>query len=551
MADLMLLLAASAVFLFYVNRIFPELPLYATDEGAYLIGALYGDSLAARPDLHPSLHPVGNTVYVLLIRLVDLLSLNVLPWLRLIGLAAHLGSLWLLYRALDGRRGDPIFAGLLLALAYPFYRFVVTAMPEGLYVLALALLTALAARLAPRRPLVHAVLAGGLAGVLVLLKPHGVVAIPAMGALLCATVFLRLQSARAAAAQGLVYVAAFLAAGAAIQVAAGAPGPPLTFFLGGAYTAQLAGEPVEPIRTGLTAAVGLTSATLLLASLPLWAIARDLWRRRARKEAPSADALAGLFLAAALLATLTMILVFAVKISAMTGEQNRLWGRYFEFYVPLLWIAAARPLCGLWVETSRGGRWALAAAPVLGGVGLLLTAHWGVTLFPWDSAALTAFFVAHPERWPSPLTWPIWPIALAIMAAAGAALALGARPARTCTAAFVGLGLLSTAYDDAWVGRDVAASRARLEHELHLARALTDGQPGPAVVVAHDTTASHIAFLRYGGQVHVRVRPPGVLPTEALAAFDDLVVIGPERPPAPWQAIFEGDSLTVFRKAAP
>ena len=61
-ADLTLGLAGAAVLLFYVNRIFPELPLYASDEGAYLIRALHGEALAARPELHPTVHPVGNTL---------------------------------------------------------------------------------------------------------------------------------------------------------------------------------------------------------------------------------------------------------------------------------------------------------------------------------------------------------------------------------------------------------------------------------------------------------------------------------------------------------
>lgn len=550
-ADLTLGLAGAAVLLFYVNRIFPELPLYASDEGAYLIRALHGETLAARPELHPTVHPVGNTLYLLVARLVDALTLNVLPWLRLIGLAAYFGGLLLLHRVLGGAWRGAGLGALAVALAYPFYRFVVTAMPEGLYVLGLAALASLTAWLMPRRPWLHALLAGMGAATLVLLKPHGVAVLPAMAGLLVGAVVFRMARPVAALGQGALFAAAFLLTGAAIQTLAGAPGEPFAFFLGGAYADAFGRHPEAPLRTGLATALALGSSALLLTSLPAWAIGRALWRRR-RSGGPAApDELAGLFLLTAFAAALGMILLFAVKVSAIPGEENRLWGRYFEFYAPLLWIAAARPLASLWAAAGRVERIMMALLPLVGALGLLVACRTGLTLFPWDSAALSAFFAPRPERWLLVPPLPLRPLALVVVVAAALALVLRASPWRTWAAAFVAFGLLSTVYDDAWVGRDIAAPRSELEDELHVARALTDAAPGPAAVIAHDNNAGHIAFLRYDGQVHVRVRPPGPLPAEALAGFDDLVVIGPEAPPAPWRATFEGDSLAVFRRGPP
>ena len=549
--DLSLGVAAAAVVLFYVNRVFPELPLYASDEGAYLIRALYGDVLSAHPEAHPTVHPVGNTLYLVVVRLVDALTLNLLPWLRLIGLAAYFGGLLLLHRAVSGAWRGPALGVLAVALAFPFYRFVVTAMPEGLYVLGLAALASLTAWLMPRRSWLYAAIAGLGAAALVLLKPHGVVALPAMAGLLLATVVLRMTRPAAALGQGALFAAVFLSAGATVQDLAGAHGEPFAFFLGGAYADHFGRELEQPVRAGLATAFALASSALLLTTLPVWAIGRALWRRRRAGGPATPDELAGLFLLTTFAATLGMILIFAIKVSAIPGEENRLWGRYIEFYAPLLWIAAARPMAEAWPRSGRRQRIALAILPLVGALGLVVASRWGLTLFPWDSAALSAFFSPRPERWLFEPPVPLRPLAVAALAAAALALSLRGDPRRVWAAVFVALGLLSTLYDDAWVGRDIAAPRVELEDELHVARALTDAASGPAVVIAHDNNAGHIAFLRYGGQIHVRVRPPGPLPPQALAGFDDLVVIGPEAPPPPWRASFKGETLTVFRRGAP
>jgi hypothetical protein len=549
--EALLLAGAAFVGLFYLNRVFTPWPLYAGDEGAYLIRALYGDLLSAHPERHPTVHPVGNTVYVLLIQAVDALSANLLPWLRLIGLGAYLGGLILLHRALAGCAPRQVALwGLAAALAYPFHRFVVTAMPEGLFVLVLAIIVAASARWALSRPWMLAALAGGLCAVLVLIKPHGIVAAPAMGLLLLALVVLGQRRADAAVGQGALFALAFLLCGAAIQALAGRGEAAFTFFLGSAYADHFGRVPLAPWRTAAVTLLSLGSATLLMAGAPLLAGGRALSERWRSREAPSADEVAFLLLAAALLATLAMIVLFAVKVSAIPGESGRLWGRYFEFYTPLLWIAAARPVAVLWREGGRAARVALAAPPVAGLAGLLLARALGVTLLPWDSAALSAFYLPNLERWnfppPAPYVW----VSAAVIAALCLAIGLGRSPLRAWTATLVALGLVSTHYDHSWVSTNVAGPRDALARDLAVAVALAprDSLPG---LVAQDHNAAHTAFLAYEGRVQVQMWPPAATAPDPLARFAQVATLGGPPLPAPWFAVYAGESLTLYERVGP
>ncbi|MDP3490699.1 MAG: hypothetical protein Q8R71_11225 [Phenylobacterium sp.] len=543
-----LIVGAALVCLFYLNRIFTPWPLYAGDEGAYLIRALYGDLLDARPERHPTLHPVGNTLYMALIRLVDAMSANLLPWMRLIGLATYIGGLALLHRTLrPSQPGRIAFWGLAAGLAYPFHRFVVTAMPEGLFVLVLAVIAAAAARWALSRPWALAAVLGALCAALVLVKPHGVVIIPAMGVLLMALVVLGQRRIWQAAGQGALFTGAFLITGATIQVMTGRGDAAITFFLGTAYADHFARIPPEPLRTAFVTSLSLGSATLLLTGAPLLAGGRALAGRWRRREAPAPDEVAFLVLAAALLATLAMIVLFAVRISAIPGESGRLWGRYFEFYTPLLWIAAAGPVNALWTDGGRGARLWLAAMPAVGMLGLLIAWGLGVTLTPWDSAALSAFYIPHLTAWNFPAPLPYAGISAAIIGLLCLALLRGAAPLRVWTGALVGLGLVSTHYDHSWVSTGVAAHRAALERDLPVAVAQAPDQSLP-VLVAFDHNASHTAFLAYQGKVRVIVRPPGPIPAALLDGVEQVAIMGDQPPPAPWAATFSGEALSLYAR---
>src|SRR3990167_4792285 len=169
-----LAVAALAVAFFYADRLFVSLPLYAGDEGSYLIQALYGRQLAADPTLAPDVLPRSNTVYLLIIRAATYATQHLLEWLRILGAGAYFGGLLLAWWAIRRPLGPGVGIGfLLLALAFPYYRFIVTALPEGLYVGIFGVLVLVTAKLYRTRPAVHALLAGGLTAALTLTKPHG------------------------------------------------------------------------------------------------------------------------------------------------------------------------------------------------------------------------------------------------------------------------------------------------------------------------------------------------------------------------------------------
>lgn len=551
--DFAVLLGAGLVGLFYFNRSLTPWPLYAGDEGAYLIRALYGDLLAAHPDRHPTLQPVDNTVYLLLIRLVDGLSDNLLPWLRLISAAGYVGGVWILHRAVRTSQ-TPHVAGwaLLTALAYPFHRFVVTAMPEGVFVLVLVAMAAASALWAANRPWAHAVLMGAMCALLVLIKPHGLTMVPAMAVLLIALTLVGVRQPLAALAQLALFGAVFLATGAGIELLAGRPGSALTFFMGSAYGDHFGRVPEHPVRTAAITLLSLGSATLLLAGAPLLAGGLAVAQRAHRREPLGRDEIAFVLLAAAFLAALAMILLFAVKVSAIPGESGRLWGRYFEFYVPLLWIAAGGSLAGFWRSAGWPRRLLLAVLPMAGLFGIVAAWRFGVLLTPWDSGALSAFYLPHLDRWGFAPPAPYLLLSAGVVSLLALALLLGLDLFRAWAAAFVALGLISTHYDDAWVGREIAGPRAALQQDLQVARgaAPTDSLP---TVLAYDHNTSHMAFMAYEGEVQILVRPPGPVPPERLAGRRQVVAIGGEPLPAPWRVTYAGDALRIYQRegAAP
>ena len=176
------LLALGLIAAVYVSRIFMALPIYAGDEGAYLIRALYSPDVAAR---NPNAAEVDNTVFFVVIRLVHLVGESYMKWLRALGLAAYAGGLLLTWRATTGdlnQRNRMAF--LLLAFAFPYYRFVVTTLPEGWFVGVLGLIVWVTATHYRYQPLRHALLAGALCAALVLVKPHGIAVVAALGALM-------------------------------------------------------------------------------------------------------------------------------------------------------------------------------------------------------------------------------------------------------------------------------------------------------------------------------------------------------------------------------
>lgn len=533
---------------FYLNRVFAPLPLYAGDEGAYLIRALYPPEAAARNPFAPEL---ANGLYFLVIRAVRALSLHYLAWLRLIGLAAYVGGVLLAWRATTPTLPRPErLTFLLLALAFPYYRFVVTALPEGLYVLLLGLLAWTTAGLYRRRPLVHAALAGVLCAALVLTKPHGMAVVAGLAAL----IVLESLASRRLALAGLrlaVSGAAFLAVGNAIQaLAQQAVASPLRFFVGRFYDVALNVAP-PPGAFGLAAltAAGMAATVALFAGPPIVAGVLDIAARRrgGEREADGAD-LVFVLLLLSLAATVAMVTVFAFKVAYSPGETRRIWGRYFEFFVPLLWLATAPSFARL-ADRRRVLGLASAGVMLAGLAGLYACFGVGVVLYAWDGGALTAFFRPHPERALITVRLPYREIATALTLAAALALALKVRPGRVGAAYILALAVVSTQLDDFWIG-PMARARAEFAGEIQAARALLPTGPGRAAVFVKDNNDAHLSFLALDGQVQIALAPPEGVEATAAAPYERVVTVRDLPGPPGWRKLYEGWQLKVWEKAS-
>ena len=534
-----------AILGFYAGRLAMPLPLFAADEAVYLIRALYPDAVVA---LDPSVATANDGVHLSVIRAVYMLGAPVIVGDRLVNAAAYLAGLALVWRAGARRlpRLDQAALGL-LALGFPYYRFAFSNLAEGLFVGVLALLCVTTGRWYRGRPVVHALLAGVLAAALVLVKPNGIAAVAALAAVMAADAWAsgcwRMLPLRLA-----LFGASFLAAGNLIQFAAEEPvANPLIFFVSQGYGGNLAmAPPPGAWRQGLLQAVAMTSAAAVLAGVPLAVGLADLaqrWRaRRGRFEAEGTD-LVFLLLALALAATLAMVVLFAMQVAWTPSETKRLWGRYFEFFVPLLWMAAgpalARPI-------GRRTAWACAGLMLAGLLGLLASFAAGIVLFPWDAATLTAFFHPDPARAPLNVALPYRALASAAVLLAAAVLALRARPLAVGLGLVLALSALSTSLDHAWIGQMIVERNA-LERDL---RAIAPALPprGTVVLLTPDANIDHLVFLRLEARPRVWPGEPSQAPAVELADAVAVLASGPQAPPGPWVRAFQGEELSLFRR---
>ena len=544
MGQALVLCAGAGVLLFYVNRLFAELPLYAADEGAYLIRALYGRELAIDPDRYKTVQPVANTLYFWLVRWVDALSLNLVPWMRLIGAASYFGGLGLLYLIAVKETGRKVALGfLLIAAVFPYYRYAFAAMPDGVYAGLLSLIVYVLYRTSSR-PLLSAGLVGGLAGGLVLIKPHGVVVVAAYVALCLVEALLRRTPLGLLLGRVALFGLAFMVVGTGIELIDGQSlGQAVNFFSGTAYAEHLGREPAaNAVGIAALSAMAMLSLTAVLVAVPVIAAAVVIHQRGWRRA--DAGDLTFLFVALCLAGTLAMVTIFSFKMAVIETETKRLWGRYFEFFVPMLWLLAARPL-STWEASGAYKSRVLAAGAILVGLaGLLGVLALGVQLNPWDGTAVTAF--ASPDVMPFLFGYSSGSRLLATLATLGVALAtLMAVPLRRAWPAyFVALGLLSTKADDSW-GGEIATQRQAIEHELHVANALT-GHTIPTVVIIDNGNQGHVAFLRLRGKVIVRTEPLGPLPESALLDAQSAIVFGDRTPGPQWRKVFSGREIAAY-----
>ncbi|MDB5425008.1 MAG: hypothetical protein JWQ29_2424 [Phenylobacterium sp.] len=552
LASGLIALAALPVAAFYAGRILDPLPLYAFDEGSYLIRALFGARMAADPTLHPNVPELTNSAFFAIQRAIAAIAEPDLPWIRALSLVAYLGGLCLVWLVVRPRLpAGQRFDYLLLALLFPFYRFVVTGMPEGWYVGMLGLIVWTTDRLYDRRPALHAAAAGVLAATLCLIKPHGIAIVAALAVLPVLDVVLGERRLRLTALRLGVFVLAWLATGNLIQglAHAGSPGP-LLFFQAPFYVSLL-NQPAGPNAWALTgvAVTAMAGAAAMFAGVPILAGLLALGRRWRAERTLRLEAAERPFvlLLLAFAATLAMVAAFSFRATAFPSEVLRTWGRYFESFTPLIWLAAAPMIAGL------GGRWRIAACGLtLAGLAALLVAlHAGIVLFPWDSSALTAFYSPDPVRFSLATTIPFRALASAAMAAAALAMLTRLSVVRIWQLGFLALALLSTGADWLWVDA-VTPSRRELLQEVQGARAVLDQRPGRTLAVVDEGNADRILFLELQGRPHMHLVAPGdhLLAWEA-APYRTLVVQGAHPVVgASWRPLRLGRQVSVYASPA-
>jgi hypothetical protein len=540
---------ALAILGFYVWRLAVPLPLFAADEGAYLIHAIFPDDVAAK---NPLVAAVTNGAHLSLIRAAWRLgALTGWPYLlidKAVNGAIYLGGLLALWQACTKAQVFRERAALLiLVVGFAYYRFGFSNLAEGPFVGLLALVLVLTRAWYWSRPMVHAAAAGVACAALLLAKPHGLAVVAALGAVAVLDVATRRDWLRFALRVGL-FALAFFAAGNAIQLAAQEPmESPLLFFMSPLYSSELAAA--APAGAGALAGQTLAImgfASLLLAGPPIviglselagrWRGERDDFRLKRRD-------LAFLIALGALAATLVMCAVFEMKVASTPSETQRLWGRYFEFYAPMLWVAAA-PALGR--PVTRGLALGCGAAALVGLVGLLGLLQRGWIVMPWDSAVLTAFFAPDPVRAPVVFALPYRGLAAAAGLLAAGVLAARARPSAAGAALLLALSALATWQDHVWLG-EMARQRYALADDLKaIGPALPPGETR-VVLITRDANLAHLGFLTLGARPDVVYGDPAQPPAGTLSDAAAVIASGAAGPPG-WIPAYRGHQLSLWRR---
>jgi hypothetical protein len=541
--------AVAAIIAFYVIRLLAPLPIFAADAGPYLVHAIYPDEVAVRD---PYLTAITNGAHLSLIRAAWRIGAATgASWTmidKVINAALYLGGLtalwWVSVRRLAPREQVAL---LVLALGFAYYRFPFSNMAEGPFVGALALVCLLTRAWYRERPLVHAVAAGIACALLVLCKPHGVATVAALTAVAMIDAVVTRQW-RTLAMRALVFAVVFVGAGDLIQLAAQEPiTHPIAFWMGGFYEAALgAPSPRGVVTLGLQAlGIGLFAAMLLAGAPAVLGIDELVERRRAEasKFHLRDRDLVFLLLLLSLLATLAMVAIFAIKVAGTPSETQRLWGRYFEFFAPMLWLSAGPVLAR---RPTRGVAVACGAVTLFGLAGLLGLLQRGWIVLPWDSAVLTAFFAPDAGRAALTLPMPLRGLAAAGTLAAAGAFALRARPAYVGAALLLTLSGLSTWLDQIWLG-DLARHRAALARDLHAIGPAMPPEPARVVLVTADANIAHLGFLELKAQPYVVLADPQAPPPGALSDAAAVVSSGDKPPPGDWQAVYRGREVSLWR----
>jgi len=547
-------LMALAVIALHLPRAFLSLPLYSSDEGSYLLRALYGDMLQADPQHAPFVANVDNVVFFWIIRLFGLLpGLFGLDALRIGGGLAYVLGLVLVWRVVAPRlnRGEALGL-ILLALIYPYYRFVFTALPEGWYVALLGGMILLTARLWRPRPLLHAAAFGAMAAALVLIKPHGLAVMCAGPALVVADLILQRGRGPALAVLRLVIMAAaFLATGHLLRVIESHELPRQLSFFGQGFYAQILDQPpaADATRIALTAHYAMTMTVLMLAG-PAIALGLDDLLRRVRDKtfAPQGTDLAFLLTLGAFAATICMVSIFAFKMSFAVSETYRLWGRYFEFFIPLLWLTAWPAIRRR--EDLRDRRLLAAGTCLAGLVGLTIALREAITLFPWDVAALHAFSL--PTARYAGSTFPSFALAVVAMLGAIVLMLRRAPMLQVWQGAFFILALLAIGQDGAWLSQ-LVPDRRGLAAEIQAIDKTTRQHPGRIIAFVEDANTHHNLFYGLHGRPRMVLVDPGASVQPKAAAGYGYIVLQAGHPlyGRGWRPVYQGLRFTVLEPTGP
>jgi hypothetical protein len=541
---------ALSILAFYVWRMAVPLPLFAADAGAYLIHALFPDDVAAK---NPLVAAVTNGTHLSLIRASWRIgALTGWPYVlidEVVNGGIYLGGLLGLWQACTKAQAFRERAALLiLVVGFAYYRFAFSNMAEGPFVGLLALVLLITRAWYWSRPLVHAAAAGVVCAAMLLAKPNGLALVAALGAVALLDAATRRDWPRLALRLGL-FAIAFFATGDAIQLAAQEPlENPLLFFMSPVYSSQLqAVEPAGAIGLAGQALAIMGFASLVLAGPPIVIGLSELVGRlrgeRADFRLKRRD-LVFLTLLGGLAGTLVMCAVFELKVATTPSETQRLWGRYFEFYAPMLWVAAA-PALGR--PVSRGLALGCGAATLVGLVGLLGLLQRGWIVLPWDSAVLTAFFAPDPVRAPLTFAVPYRGLAAAASLLAAGVLAARVRPSYAGAALLLALSALSTWQDHVWLG-ELAGERYALAHDLDAIAPILPAAPRRVVLLTPDANLAHLGFLRLGARPDVVFGQPAQPPAGTLSDAAAVIASGTAGPPG-WTQAYRGSQLSLWKPA--
>ena len=372
----LLALAMLGVLIVYASRIFLELPLYPAAEGGYLIQALYGKTLPSHPELLADVQGLNNTAFFLIIRATTYATQDLLAWMRVLGACAYFAGVMLVWRSARDEAGQsPPLGFLLLALAFPYYRFAFAVLPDGWYVAVLGAIILLTARVYLSRPIVHAIVAGALGAVLALLKPQGASVVLAVLILALLDGFLGRRDIRVLIGRVVVFATVFLTAGNLVLLAAGQPVlSPFAFMFNAQQAAVLGVDMTAETLTGAVRALApLLSSFLLLAGIPAlagllriemrwrWIVERKLGPFRLERQE-----IAFLLVLLSLIAALGMTAIFE------PAETGRIAGREFELFTPLLWLTSAPFIAELDRAGARWWRIAMGLVVAVGLAGLMI-----------------------------------------------------------------------------------------------------------------------------------------------------------------------------------